>query len=1168
MSSRGLSLDDKYQAENGQILATGIEALVRLPMDQIRLDRQNGLKTAGFVSGYRGSPLGGYDQRLTSAKNLLDQHSIQFSPGINEDLAATAVWGSQQVNLHPGAKHDGVFGIWYGKAPGVDRTGDVFKHANMAGTWSNGGVLAIAGDDPLAKSSSLPSQSEFAFIDAEIPILTPSSIQDVLDFGLHGLALSRYSGLWVGMIALADLMDGNATIDVDPHRLSIEPPLDDAGRRHITLDGLQIQNRLATEKRLRLERLPAVLRYIKQNGLNRVMADSLSPRIGLAVSGKSWSAFLSAIDLLGITLRDADRLGLRILKIGMPWPLEPDGIRAFAAGLETILVIEPKRPLVEPRLKDLLYDLPADRRPTIIGKADHTGVPLLSDIGDLDGLAIAAALVSRLPDNDETASMKQRLAKSEQDRKQAHLLATAGVRPPHFCSGCPHSRSTRVPDGSRAMAGIGCHIMTQWMGAEAAGRGPAEGYSQMGGEGVAWLGQAAFTETEHVFVNLGDGTYHHSGLLAIRAAVAAKASMTYKILYNDAVAMTGGQSVDGTLSVEQIAAQLKAEGVERIVVVSEQPGRFERGALPKGVALHDRRELASVQKDLREYSGVSVLIFDQTCAAEKRRRRKRKIAPPAPKQVMINERVCEGCGDCSRQSNCLSVEPIETLFGTKRRINPSSCNQDLSCVDGFCPSFVLIEGGTLKKPETPIERIHEAASALPKPEKQGPDASANVLLPGIGGTGVTTISAILAMAAHLDGLSVASADMTGLAQKGGAVLSYLRLAPKGRAMGGAAIMPGTADLVLACDALVAAGADCLELCNPGRTKVVADGEIAPTGRFALFQETAPSIEDLSARFRRMAKTVHIIDAGDHAEALFGDRIFANMMLVGAAYQDGGLPISLASIEQAIRLNGVAADRNLAAFQAGRLLVAAPDQIPTREPSKVEPEKEGLDSLIDRLSSELEAYQDKALADRYRGILVGVRLADFDIGGERLALTEAVARNLFKLMAYKDEYEVARLYSDPRFLEQLHDTFGENGKPSIQLSPPLLARIDPATGRPRKMSFGPWIFPVLRLQTRMKGLRGTWLDPFGWTAERRQERLLIEDYEALIVRILPSLSKDNYETALALASLPEEIKGFGPIKAERIKAAKTRETELLSVFEKSGSKAIAPEVEMSWQIAAE
>ncbi|MGI9494390.1 MAG: indolepyruvate ferredoxin oxidoreductase family protein, partial [Geminicoccaceae bacterium] len=659
MHRMSVSLDDKYIAERGEVLIGGIQALVRLPLDQIRRDRRSNLRTAGFISGYRGSPLGGYDQQLARAKALLDEHGVHAEPGINEDLAATAVWGSQQVNLHPGARVDGVFGLWYGKGPGVDRTGDVFRHANMAGTSPKGGVIAIAGDDPLAKSSSLPCQSEFAFVDAEIPVLTPSDIQDILDLGLHGIAMSRHSGLWTGMIALADLMDGSATVNVDPNRLAISTPECDGFERHITLKALQLPHRQAAEGRLRDLKIPAALDYARANRLNRVVWDSgAAARLGIAVSGKNWQAMMAALDLLGVDERRAERLGLRLMKISMPWPLEPESAQAFARGLETILVIEAKRPLIETQLKDQLYHLDAARRPAVLGKRDRFGAPLLPEIGDLSPMEIAPVLLKLLPSSDETKAMRTAFEWLQRRQDRGKRLSSPHPRTPHYCSGCPHSRSTRVPVGSRAMAGIGCHIMTQLMGGEARGFGQEDGYSQMGGEGVAWLGQAPFTEASHVFVNLGDGTYHHSGLLAIRAAVAAKATMTYKILFNDAVAMTGGQAVDGPLSVGQIARQVRAEGVQTIAVVSEDPDRLEGGGFPEGVTIADRDQLLEVQEKLRETVGVSVLIFDQTCAAEKRRRRKKGQYPKAKKLAVINDRVCEGCGDCSLQSNCPSVEPL------------------------------------------------------------------------------------------------------------------------------------------------------------------------------------------------------------------------------------------------------------------------------------------------------------------------------------------------------------------------------------------------------------------------------------------------------------------------------------------------------------------------------
>jgi len=1167
MHRKNVSLDDKYISERGEVLIGGVQALVRLPLDQIRYDRRIGLKTAGFISGYRGSPLGGYDQQLMRAKALMDEHGVHFEPGTNEDLAATAVWGSQQVNLHPGAKVDGVFGLWYGKGPGVDRTGDVFRHANMTGTWSKGGVLAIAGDDPLAKSSSIPCQSEFAFVDAEMPILTPSDIQEVLDLGLHGIAMSRHSGLWTGMIALADLMDGSATVNVDPHRLSISVPESDDGERHITLKALQLPYRQASEQRLRDLKIPAALDYARANRLNQVVWDSgRAARLGIAASGKNWQALLAALELLGIDRERAECLGLRLMKVSMPWPLEPESAQAFARGLETVLVVEAKRPLIETQLKEQLYHLDTARRPAILGKRDQFGAPLLSEIGDLSPMEIAPVLLKLLPSNDETKAMAAAFQWLQTRESQGKEQASAHPRTPHYCSGCPHSRSTRVPGGSRAMAGIGCHIMSQLMGGEERGFGPEDGFSQMGGEGVAWLGQTPFTETSHIFANLGDGTYHHSGLLAIRAAIAAKAKITYKILFNDAVAMTGGQAVDGPLTVDQIARQVRAEGVKTIAVVSEHPDRLAGGGFPEGVTVAEREKLDEIQRNLRETEGVSVLIFDQTCAAEKRRRRKKGQFPKAKKLAVINDRVCEGCGDCSLQSNCPSVEPVETAFGTKRRINQSSCNQDLSCTDGFCPSFITIEGATPKKPESvDLAALVDKTANLLLPETPSAKATANILITGIGGTGVTTVTAILAMAAHIDGRRTTTLDITGLAQKGGAVISHLRLGPRNKPLFGAKIAPGQADLVLASDLVVTAGPDCLPLCSPDRTSVIIDEAIMPTAAFIREQSESYRDDSLIQGVQANARDLSALNISLEAERLFGDAIYSNLMLVGAAYQQGSLPLSLASIEQAIALNGVAVDRNRAAFHAGRLLTASPERLPHKS-DQVTPIDEGLGTLTGRLAKELEDYADAAYADRFRSMVATVRLAETTLGTGSLPLTEAVSKNLFKLMAYKDEYEVARLHSDPGFRAQLREQLGANATLSIHLAPPLLSKIDPITGRPKKRSFGPWIFPVLAGLAKLKRLRGTWLDPFGWMAERRLERQLIEDYERMLNDILPSLSPGRHETAVDLAKVPEKIRGFGPVKAAAIERAKQMEHDLLAAY--NSLDEANPADDQAWLIAAE
>jgi indolepyruvate ferredoxin oxidoreductase len=1147
MTAFRISLDDKYAAEHGVCLMSGIHALVRLPLDQARLDGQAGLRTGGFISGYRGSPLGGYDQQLKRAKHFLDAHNIRFQPCINEDLAATAVWGSQQVNLHPGAKVDGVFGIWYGKTPGVDRSGDVFKHANMTGTWPHGGVLAIAGDDPLAKSSTLPSQSEFAFLDAEIPILAPANIQELLDLGLHGIAMSRFSGLWVGMIAMAEIMDGSATVNVDPARLGLVTPPDDGRPRHITLAGLKLQNRHGLEERMRLFKLPAAKLYARYNRLNRIVWNSAQPRLGIFVSGKNWQATTEALRLLGIDDDTADRLGIRLVKLSMPWPLDEEDISTFAGGLQNVLVVEAKRPLIEAQLKEHLYHLPADQRPTIMGKADRSGAPLLGTIGDLHAEEIALALAKLLPDRELTEAMSATVLRIAERRRQGHALGTHAARTPFFCSGCPHNSSTRIPDGSRAMAGIGCHIMAQAVDGRA-----EDAYSQMGGEGVAWLGQTAFTETGHIFVNLGDGTYHHSGSLAIRAAVAAKANITYKILYNDAVAMTGGQPVDGPIGVAEITRQLAAESVRQIAVVAEDPSRHVRRDLATGVTVHPRDDLDAVQRQLRDTAGVTVLIFDQTCAAEKRRRRKRGEYPTPAKRLFINERVCEGCGDCSAASNCISVEPLETGFGTKRRINQSSCNFDFSCAKGFCPSFVEVEGVSLKKSGVEHGAIIGAAANLSAPPASKAGQGVKILLTGIGGTGVTTASAVLAMAAHIDGCQAASLDVTGLAQKGGAVLSHLAIAPAGAAAPVARIGAGEADCVIAGDLVVAAGSECLTMCDPERTVAVADEDIPPTAEFVLHGSQGYRTSRPHVRLRKSVREFVGHPIGSMAEALLGDTIYANMMLVGAAYQLGHVPLSLVAIEQAIALNGVAVEANRAAFQGGRLLVAQPGALKAFLPGRPVTQPETINELIVRLGNELAAYQDEAYASRYRHTVDSVRTAETALSDgasqqRPLRLTEAVARNLFKLMAYKDEYEVARLYSDAAFKARLASTFDGTPKLKVLLAPPLLARTDPATGRPKKIAFGPWVFGAFRLLAKLKRLRGSAFDPFGWSQERRAERQLIAEYEATIEAILPRVTRSNLATAVTIAELPDGIRGFGPVKMQRIAEVMASRLKLLAEF---------------------
>ena len=1146
-----VGLDDKYTLEQGRIYLSGIQALVRLPIMQRALDRRAGLNTAGFISGYRGSPLGGLDQALWDAQPFLGRAHVRFQPGLNEDLAATAVWGSQQVGLWPGAKYDGVFGLWYGKAPGVDRSGDVFKHANAAGTARYGGVLAVAGDDHLCKSSTLPSQSEYAFMDAQMPLLNPAGIQDVLDLGLYGWALSRYSGCWVGFKIVSDTADSSASVLADPERVQIRLPED----FELPPDGLNIRwpdKPLAQEERLHRYKLSAALAFVRANRLDRLVLDSPSPRLGIVTTGKSYLDVRQALEDLGIDEREAARIGLRLYKVAMSWPLEPEGIRRFAEGLEEILVVEEKRGLIESQLKEQLYGWRSDVRPRVLGKRDELGEWLLPSAGELTPAGIARVIADRIGRFYTSTAIRRRLQFLEQKENALAATPVLSERVPHFCSGCPHNTSTRVPEGSRAAAGIGCHYMATWMDRR------TETFTHMGGEGVPWIGQAPFTETRHIFANLGDGTYFHSGLLAIRAAVAAGANITYKILYNDAVAMTGGQPLDGKLSVPQLARQLAAENVARIAVVSDEPDKYPDGVFPAGVTVHHRRELDAVQRELREVAGVSALIYDQTCAAEKRRRRKRGLLADPPKRAFINTRVCEGCGDCNVKSNCLSVVPVETEFGRKRAIDQSQCNKDFSCVDGFCPSFVTVHGGELRKPAA----IAGNVSLPPLPETARPalEAPYGIVIAGVGGTGVVTIGALLGMAAHLEGRGVAVLDMTGLAQKYGAVTSHVRIAARPEALNGPRIPAGQADLLLGCDLVVAAGRDTLAKLDPARSSAVVNiHRVMPSG-FARDPDLPFPAEGMAAQIRQavVADGAHFLDATRLAEQLLGDSIMANLFMVGFAYQKGLIPISSAAILRAIELNGTAVERNRQAFLWGRHAARDPAAVealltpPATEPAPAT----DLETLIARRRAYLTDYQDAAYAAHYEAMVRQVQAVERRRLPDSQALTEAVARAYFKLLAYKDEYEVARLYSDGEFRRQLEQTFGGDYRVELHLAPPLLARIDPVSGEPRKRAYGPWIFPLLRLLAPLKKLRGTPFDPFGYSRDRRLERRLLADYEMLLMEIMDDLEPANHGYAVELARLPEQIRGYGPVKERNARQAAQRQAELLRLFRRPPRRAAA------------
>ena len=1134
-----ITLEDKYSLDQGRVFLTGTQALVRLLLLQHQRDALAGLNTAGYVSGYRGSPLGGLDQALWKAKQHLADNQVVFQPGVNEDLAATALWGTQQVNLSPGAKHDGVFGMWYGKGPGVDRCGDVFKHANSAGTWKHGGVLAIAGDDHAARSSTVAHQSEHAFKAAMMPVLVPAGVQDYLDLGLHGWAMSRYSGCWVGFKAVADTVESSASVDISPDRVQIVLPTDYA----LPTNGLNIRwpdDRLVQEARLLDHKLYAALAYCRANRLNRIVIDSPNPRLGIITTGKSYLDVRQAFDDLGIDDALAAEIGIRLYKIGMVWPLESDGVRRFAEGLEEILVVEEKRQLIEYQLKEELYNWREDVRPRVIGKFDEKGewaLPngrwLLPATSELSPAQIARVIADRIGRHFTSVRIRERLAVIEAKERQASPVIPI-ARTPYFCPGCPHNTSTRVPDDSRALAGIGCHYMVLWMNRA------TETFSHMGGEGAAWMGQAPFTEQRHVFVNLGDGTYFHSGSLAIRAAVASGVNATYKILYNDAVAMTGGQPVDGSLTVPLIAAQLHAEGVHHVVIVTDGTARaYGPADLPHGVPIRHRDELDAIQRDMRECPGVSAIIYDQTCAAEKRRRRKRGKMIDPPRRLYINEAVCEGCGDCSVQSNCLAVVPLETEFGRKRAIDQSACNKDYSCANGFCPSFVSVLGGGVKKGRGLAGSAggDDSFGVPPAPTIASTAEPYGLLITGVGGTGVVTIGALIGMAAHIDGKGVTVLDMTGLAQKGGAVFSHVRICDDPEAIHAVRVATGEADAVIGGDIIVTASPDALTRMRTGRTRVVVNCAETPTADFT----SDPDWQFPLARMQTLigetvgGSAAHFIEASDLALRLLGDSIASNLFLLGYAWQQGMVPVSWEAIDRAIELNGTAVATGRAAFLWGRRAAHDPTAVTNyARPQAAVPPAPTLDEVIARRVRFLTDYQDAAYAGRYRMLVEQVRAAETVIHSSQL--TEAVAHNLFKLMAIKDEYEVARLYAETDFVQKISESFEGDYTLQFHLAPPLLARPDPTTGKVKKMAFGPWMLTAFKWLARARRFRGSNWDIFGRNEERRLERALLADYEADLAAMLPKLVRATLVDALALARLPEKIRGFGHVKRRSIDAA--------------------------------
>jgi indolepyruvate ferredoxin oxidoreductase len=1146
------TLDEKYTLREGWAFMSGMQALVRLPLQQRMRDEAAGRNTAGFISGYRGSPLGRYDIELWRNAELLERHHVRFQPGVNEDLAATAAWGAQYIGTFPGARYDGVFGIWYGKGPGVDRSGDALRHANLSGSSPWGGVLALAGDDHAAKSSTAAHQSDPAFIAAAIPVLYPATVQEILDFGLHGLAMSRYSGCWTGMKVVTDVVESSATVFVGPEHPRIVVPAPVTS----TPGGLNLRRddtALGQEERLYNHKLYAALAYARANALNRIVIDAPTPRLGVVAPGKSYADVRQALLELGLDERAAAAAGVRLLKIGMVWPLDPEIVARFAEGLETILVVEEKRPLLEDQLKAILYDLPLARRPRVLGKYEAAslwspsrGAPFLPHHGELSPPLVAARLAALL--GLEGAGS---------------LLPVAPARPgpirmPNFCSGCPHNRSTQVPEGSRAMAGIGCHAIARLQRPE-----HTSSICHMGAEGVMWVGQAPFTDERHVFANIGDGTYFHSGFLAIRQAVAAKVPITYKLLVNGYVSMTGGQPIDGELGIPQMAAELLAEGVRSVVVVTDEPEKYRRVRLPTGVPVRHRRELEVVQRELREEPGVTVLVYDQLCATERRRQRKRGKLPDPARRVFINAAVCEGCGDCSTVSNCMSIEPLETELGRKRRINQSTCNKDYTCVEGFCPSFVTLEGAS------PVRGAARAGApgaaglpALPEPvlPELGAAAPYGVLVTGIGGTGVVTIGSILGMAAHLDGKAASVLDVTGLAQKYGAVMSHVRLAADPALLQSTRLAAREADLVVGCDLVVTAGDETVTRMDARRTSVVVNTELTPTSDFAKNPDWRLDEEELQARIRGGARAADAVGVTRVATALMGDAIAVNMMMVGYAWQKGWLPLSRAALRRAIELNDVAVAFNEECFEWGRRLAhdrAAVEAL-LRSATVLElpaPPLQELSEVVAHRGAQLAAYQDAAYADRYRALVERVARRERELGGDgRLAL--AVARHYHKLLAHKDEFEVARLHLAPEFRRELQRSFEGDYRIRFHLGAGPFARRDRVTGQPLKTEVGAWVLVLFRVLASLRRLRGTWLDPFRRTPERRLAARLVTEYERDVERLLAELDPGRHALALELASWPDRVRGYAHVREATAEKTMAERAELWGRWSGGGAASAA------------
>ena len=1150
-----VTLDDKYSLDVGRAFMSGVQALVKLPMLQRQRDALQGKNTAGFISGYRGSPLGTYDQALWKAKKYLHAQNIVFQPGVNEELAATALWGTQQLGFAPAGsnKFDGVFGIWYGKGPGVDRCADVFKHANMAGTTPWGGVLAVAGDDHVAKSSTAAHQSDHIFKACGTPVFFPASVQDILDLGVHAFAMSRFSGIWSGMKTIQEIVESSATAVIDPERVKIVLPDFEmpAGGVHIRWP----DDALSQEARLFDFKWYAALAYIRANRLNHNVLQGPNDRFGLIASGKAYNDTRQALLDLGLDDDTCRRIGIRLHKVTVVWPLEAQATREFATGLQEILVVEEKRQVIEYQLKEELYNWRSDVRPVVLGKfneADEGGgewsVPnprastLLRANADLNPSLIAKAIAQRLlklgVDADVASRINAQLAIITAKEQAMSVSVVTADRQPWFCSGCPHNTSTKVPEGSRAMAGIGCHFMSLWMDRSTAG------FTQMGGEGTPWVGQQPFVNDQHIFANIGDGTYFHSGILAVRQSVAAGVNITYKILYNDAVAMTGGQPIgersEGHTTL-QIAQSMRAEGAKRIAIVTDEPEKYDGADLVADVNVYHRTLLDQVQREMREVKGCSVIIYDQTCATEKRRRRKRGTMVDPAVRVLINDLVCEGCGDCGVQSNCLSVEPLETEFGRKRTINQNTCNKDVSCLKGFCPSFVTVEGGQLKKKAKGVSRIALPVIELPLPTLPKTQHAWGTVVAGVGGTGVITIGQLLGMAAHIEGKGIVTQDSAGLAQKGGATWSHVLIADDQEAIRTTRVSMAAADLIIGCDPIVSAGKETLQRMLQGRTHVALNAYSTPTAAFVKNANWQNPAEQCAADIANAVglEGLSAFDANRVSTQVLGDTIYINPMLLGFAWQKGWVPLGHEALMRAIELNDVAVAQNIAAFEWGRhcahhwnvvdALLAPAQVIQFHKP-------QGVDALVAKRVAFLTDYQNASYAKRYSDIVLRVKAAEAAF--HKTSLSEAVARNLFKLMAYKDEYEVARLHTNTAFLQKIGDMFEGDYTVNYHLAPPIISKTN-EKGELQKQKFGPLMLTGFKLLKHFKVLRGTPLDIFGNTEEREMERALIGEYVASIDEVLAKLNADNHALALEIANLPDAVKGFGHVKARNVVAVRSK-----------------------------